>query len=335
MGAEMKVGPRDVVRRLLQMESGLRKCARMMLFMDRKQLVDTLIALPDDVVISLAREMAKLKTQIKDMNAELEAVKKELGQVAAIVDLRMPNPAGANEFAFLGDLDDTTLISLGTTLEERTFAAAVCNAPVDRGMLLLGAIGSRKLRRDMIEEMTRLGTQGPASAIQLADEIRADIASGYRKLRDRLGVVETRMIKKQLTRVLTRDDASGRTDSGKLKLLETARYSKDDLSGSGSSSGGGSSATGAKPASRDVSLQAMLEGADEFDLQTWLGSVPADHIALALAKDDGKLTRIIGNNLSPRRWREVEQEMDSLKEITEDKVQGAQRAIVKRIQSMQ
>lgn len=335
MAAEMKIGPRDVITRMLKMESGLRRCARIMMFMDRKQFVDTLIALPDDVVISLAREMAKLKAQIQNMELERETVKKELGQIANIIDLTPPDPQGAKEFAFLGELDDSTLISLGTTLDERTFAAVVCNAPVERGSLLLGAIGSRRLRRDLIEEMTKLSAKDRRQAHDLADEIRGSIASGYNSLRDRLGVVETRMIKKQLTRVLTRDDTSGRTDFSKLKMLETKRHTKESLEG-GSSSGHRSAGSLKSYASKEqtVSLRAMLEAADEFDLQMWLGNVPADHIALALAKDDGALTRIIGNNLSPRRWREVEQEMDKLKDVTEDRVQGAQKAIVNRIQSM-
>ena len=42
MAEQVFIGPEEVIRRLLRLEHGVRKCARIMLFMTRKQLMPIL-----------------------------------------------------------------------------------------------------------------------------------------------------------------------------------------------------------------------------------------------------------------------------------------------------
>ena len=104
MAGEIRTGAENVIRELLRREHGVRKCARILFFMDRRQLVDILLGLPDDIVIAIAREMAKLRAHIPDLLVERQKIGEELGALTEVIDLSPPRPS-SNPFDFLGPDD--------------------------------------------------------------------------------------------------------------------------------------------------------------------------------------------------------------------------------------
>jgi hypothetical protein len=169
---ELVSGTPEYIRRLMLEEHGSRKCARILFFFDRKALVEILYELPDETILILAREMARLRGSLTDLQRAREEVEGELRRVTEVIDLDPPSPPGAEGFVFLDRAEPEELIELARDLDDYQLAAVVCNAPVESATFLLGSIDRKRWRLDLIEEMTRMRIRGGDQALELAQVTR-------------------------------------------------------------------------------------------------------------------------------------------------------------------
>ncbi len=155
-GVSITTGPERAIRRLLQMEHGVRKAARIMLFINRRQLLEIFVRLPDPIVIQLAREMILLRLEIPDLVRERERVADELGQLTEVIDLAPPSSLAVGGLDFLSDCDPQQLARLAATLDLGTLAAVVCNAATDVAAIMIASAGTGQTRHDLLDEMSRM-----------------------------------------------------------------------------------------------------------------------------------------------------------------------------------
>ena len=313
---EVHVGPIQVIWRLLRMEHGVRKCARIMLFMNRQQLIHILVGLPSDILIAISREMAKLKGQLRDINEEREKIRNELGALAEVLDFSSPERLGHESFEFLDDVDPRALVELASELDPQTLATLVCHCSRDAALEMLAQYS--KEREPLVEELTRQREISTDEIKELAQVTKDSLEEAYERLKKKKGVAGTRVIRKGLTSLLKTQDkksaTKGNSKSRKSSKTQPLGTNKD------------------KETTASLTLEDLILTVESNSLQKIIGSVPAEMLALALCGSSERLGSLIRTNLSSTRLEDVAAETTHLDGVSPEECSAARRAIAKRIQ---
>ncbi|MCK6439042.1 MAG: hypothetical protein L6Q71_02435 [Planctomycetes bacterium] len=194
MPPEVKIGTQELIQRLLRQEHGTRKCARIMLFMNRQQLIPIIIGLPVDVLIAIAREMAKLKSQLVDLMEERERMRSELGLLAEVLDFSPPERKAHEAFGFLDDISPQALVALATELDPHTLATLACHASADAAIEMIAGIRQLDVKTRLVNQLTRVKPLGKRSDGLGITAGTLDFTTARYALPDLLGMLDGRAI---------------------------------------------------------------------------------------------------------------------------------------------
>ncbi len=302
----------EVIRRLLLQEHGVRKCARIMLFMNRRKALSILLGLPEETMLAILREMLKLQVQIKDLQGEFKQLQDELGLLSEVIELEAPKDQVGESFSLFQGLKHQEIFQLGKFLKPESLVQLFIHAPIQSAALLLSGLQNHALRQECIEALTRPIHRKNKTQ----EELRREILEAQGKLeplkehnQHELKISQFNKKKKQALK-----KRAIRNEQGRLE--------KEPMD--------------AKALSQPLSLEALIYEREDKDLQRMLAQIPLEHLALVLGsfeagQHDQQLEQRILDCLSQRRRLDLEKERKNLGEATNQERQAARWALAKRL----